>query len=194
VLSILLSFGRGLAFFAPGLLLWLGSRTRRLAPGRRNTILQLLFLTGLVLVYAKWWAWYGGGSWGPRFFVFAAVPASLLLATRLRAPADTALGCLITLSVLALSSWVSLCGLLESATRANFCLQQNYQVEYVCWYTPDYSALWWPILRHPPWTATNIALGAFCLLVFIYFATPLLRRLARIVGPARAELAHGWRL
>ena len=193
VLSILLSFGRGLAFFAPGLLFWLGPRTRRVAPGHRNTTLQLLFLTGLVLAYAKWWAWYGGGSWGPRFFVFAAVPASLLLATRLRTTTDTALGCLITLSVLALSSWVSLCGLLESATRANFCLQQNYQVEYVCWYTPEYSGLWWPVLRRPPWTATSVTLAAFCLLVFVYFAAPLLRRLLRTVGPARAQLAHGWR-
>ena len=72
VLSILFSFGRGLVFFTPGLLLWLGAGTRRLVrPYRRTMVLMLLVVAGLVLVYAKWWAWYGGVSWGPRFFVFA---------------------------------------------------------------------------------------------------------------------------
>ena len=88
VASILFSFGRGLVFFAPGLLLWFGARTRQLAPGRRVVILLLLFVAGLVLVYAKWWAWYGGLTWGPRYFIVAAVPASLFLAIRLRRSAD----------------------------------------------------------------------------------------------------------
>jgi hypothetical protein len=51
---------------------------------------MLLVVTGLVLVYAKWWAWYGGSSWGPCFFVFATVPASLLLAVRLHHVRDAA--------------------------------------------------------------------------------------------------------
>jgi hypothetical protein len=62
VVSILFSFGRGLLFFTPGVFLWLDGRTRRLAPNRDFVVLLLLFVTGLVVIYAKWWAWYGGGS------------------------------------------------------------------------------------------------------------------------------------
>jgi len=77
----------------------------------------LLVVAGLVLVYAKLWAWYGGGSWGPRFVVFAAVPSSLLVAAWLRRDDYTALGYLITRAVLFLSSWVALCGLVEDPNR-----------------------------------------------------------------------------
>ena len=40
----------------------------------------LAVVVGLVLVYARWWAWYGGAVWGPRFFLFASLPAALVLA------------------------------------------------------------------------------------------------------------------
>src|SRR5205085_1593251 len=91
VVSILFSFGRGLMFFTPGLLLWLDARTRdALVRHRRTVVPMLLAVAGLVLVYAKWWAWYGGISWGPRFFVFAAIPASLFVAARARPPGGEA--------------------------------------------------------------------------------------------------------
>ena len=44
--------------------------------------LLVVFTAGLVVVYARWWAWYGGVNWGPRFFVVAILPASVILATR----------------------------------------------------------------------------------------------------------------
>ena len=81
VLSILFSFGKGLAFFAPGLWL-LFKRTAAPMPDvlRKFQRHAVWFLAGLVIVYAKWWAWPGGWFWGPRFFVFAAIPASIALA------------------------------------------------------------------------------------------------------------------
>jgi hypothetical protein len=193
IASILFSFGRGLVFFAPGLLLWLGQRTRRLVPSRPAVTLQLFFLAGLVLVYAKWWAWYGGLAWGPRFFVFAAVPASLFLAARLHAATDTTGGYAISLGVLALSAWVGLTGALENSWRMGFCAQQGFQVESLCWYTPDLSGLWWPVIHHPPLDARTVSLTAYCFVVFAYLATPLARGIVRGVAPLRAKWAHGWR-
>jgi hypothetical protein len=75
LLSILFSFGKGLVFFAPGLLLrW------KIALGEAFSIqkitlidLCLVFLLGLILTYARWYGWYGGQFWGPRFFLFASV-------------------------------------------------------------------------------------------------------------------------
>jgi hypothetical protein len=192
--SILFSFGRGLLYFTPGVFLWLGRRTRALVPGAAAATAWLLFLAGLVLVYAKWWAWYGGNSWGPRYFVFAAVPASLFLASRLSAAGDSVLGDALTLGVLALSSWVAVTGALENGWRLGFCAQGDYQTEYVCWYTPDYSGLWWPVIRHPPLNGHTATAAAFCGVVFVYLATPVAGRLGRALAPLPRRLAYGWRL
>jgi hypothetical protein len=196
VLSILFSFGRGLIFFAPGLLLWLAPRTRRLVPAKRAVALQLAFLTGLVLLYAKWWAWYGGLTWGPRFFIFAAVPASLFLAVRTQTrgpPGETTGSYIFTLALLALSSWVGLAAALGDLTRLNVCAANNYQSEMLCWYTPDYSGLWWPVTHYPA-TVRGLVLGAYFLLVFAYLATPLVRAIAHRIASQRARWAYGWGL
>jgi hypothetical protein len=84
--------------------------------------------------------------------------------------------------------------LIESGVRAGFCLQQNYQVEFVCWYTPDYSALWWPILHMPTWNATNITLATFAIVVFFNLAIPVVLKLLQELAPLPGQLAHGWRL
>ena len=193
VASILLSFGRGLLFFAPGLVLWLGSRTRRLVPGRKVVILQLVFLAGLVLVYAKWWAWYGGVVWGPRFFTIAAVPASLFLAARLHARSDTTGGHAISLGVLALSAWVGFAATLGDLGRSSFCVANNYRLEALCWYAPEYSGPWWPILHHPPLTVGLVALAGFFALTFAYLAAPPARAIAAGIPPQFARWSRGWR-
>ena len=84
LLAILFSFGKGLVFFTPGLFLPLKERLRTLGEGGsalgRLHVSWLLFTAGLVLIYASWWDWSGDWFWGPRFFLFASVPASFALA------------------------------------------------------------------------------------------------------------------
>jgi len=70
----------------------------------------LLFLTGLVLVYSPWFAWHGGLTWGPRFLLFASIPAALAIAVRLGDLTAPLWVRLLTLAALALSVWVALCG------------------------------------------------------------------------------------
>jgi hypothetical protein len=197
VVSILFSFGRGLVFFAPGLLLWLSARTRRLGPAKDGVVLQLAFLAGLVMLYAKWWAWYGGLTWGPRFFIIGAVPASLLLARRAEvrdpADADTIGGYTLTLGLLALSAWVGLVAALGDLTRMSVCAGNGYQWEMLCWYTPEYSALWWPVIHYPV-TVRGLILGLYFLIVFAYLAAPLAREILRGVLSRREHWAYGWRL
>jgi hypothetical protein len=196
VAAILFSFGRGLVFFAPGLLLWLSGRTRREAAAhRRVTVLMLLAVAGLVLVYAKWWAWYGGLSWGPRFFVFAAVPASLLLALRLRHAGESAAADAVTLGVLALSAWVGVTGAVADLSNLAFCARDDYAFESLCWYSPEYSSLWQPIRDRPPVTWTSALTAGYCLLVFVYLAWPLVRSLGRALAAAvDRSWIQGWRL
>src|SRR3954470_11105351 len=61
VLSILFSFGKGLVFFAPGLLVPIKEPETAAFPAQRDVWLySLWFVAGLILAYAKWWSWYGG--------------------------------------------------------------------------------------------------------------------------------------
>ena len=70
-----------------------------------------VFLIGLILVYSRWWAWNGAVFWGPRFFLFASIPASFALAVRLMRYQEASLGMnLLTLVVFCLSAWVSVDG------------------------------------------------------------------------------------
>lgn len=194
VLSILLSFGRGLVFFAPGVVLWLSASTRALLKQwRRVVALMLLFLLGLVLIYAKWWAWFGGLSWGPRFFVFAAVPASVLIVVRIRHAGEWLGGDALALFLLGLSGWVGVSGAVADLSTLDFCTRNDFANEPYCWYSPEYSSLWHPLVEFPALTWRTALLAAYCALVFAYLAAPLIVSLARAVRPRRAWAA-GWRL
>jgi hypothetical protein len=193
LVSILFSFGRGLLFFTPGLVLWLTDPTRRLAGALRHTVLLwLLFLAGLVLVYAKWWSWYAGVAWGPRFFAFAAIPASLAIALRIGRAGESALADASTLLVLALSGWVAVTGALSDLSELRFCSEGAYALEAMCWYVPEFSTLWQPLLHFPDVTARTGVVAAFCAAVFVRLAAPLVTSLLR-VRPSPAWAA-GWRL
>lgn len=196
VAAILFSFGRGLLFFMPGLALWLDGRTRRLvrpAPGQPAVTLMLLFTAGLVLIYAKWWAWYGGVAWGPRFFVFAAIPASVLLAARIwragRSPGADA----VTLGVLVLSAWVGCAGAIADWQTLSVCSAGDFQNEQLCWFTPDFSPLWQPVRQFPDLTPATMVVTLYCFAVFCYLAAPLVTGLLRSVR-LPPSWAKDWRV
>jgi hypothetical protein len=145
VLSILFSFGKGLVFFAPGLLLPIKNRLLSLgqeAAQRLYTVYLLweAFLVGLVIIYAKWWAWYGGWSWGPRFFVFASIPASLALAMRLHRLGGSLPANLLTAAALALSFWVGIDGATFGKQGLGTCTQNRYALEFLCHYVPEFGS------------------------------------------------------
>jgi hypothetical protein len=197
ITSILFSFGRGLIFYMPGLLLWLSAGTRRLAQGCRSTVASmLLFVAALVLVYAKWWAWYGGIAWGPRYFTFAAIPASLLIAVRLTRTQASVRFDAITIVVLAASTWVSIAGgVADLRWLDNFCTQDNYSVESLCWYSPEFSPIGHALVQFPALTTATAVVVAYCALVFAYLAARPLATLVRALGTVcRLAWATDWRL
>ncbi len=67
--GLLLSPGRGLLWYSPIVLLALGGL--RAAARTWRPLLPLLWGVPLLdrAVYAKWFMWHGGYSWGPRFVV-----------------------------------------------------------------------------------------------------------------------------
>jgi hypothetical protein len=192
LVSILFSAGRGLLFFTPGLTLWLSSATRRLAGEARRLIwLMVIVVIGLVLIYAKWWAWYAGLAWGPRFFTFAALPSSLLIAVRLRAARRSARADALTLLVLAVSAWVAFAGVIANPHALAVCGRVSR-----CWYIPEFSSLWYPLRVVPPISTPTAIAAAYVAIVFAYLAEPLVSSIA--AGGARAwrsaQLGAGWKL
>ena len=191
LLAILLSFGKGLIFFTPGLFLPVRRRISELfgscSPIWTMYSLWLWFVVGLVLVYAKWWAWYGGWFWGPRFFLFACVPASFALALWSQRPSPRLAVNLLALLALALSVWVGINGVVFNQADLGACTAHHYQLEAYCHFTPDYSPLWRPLVNlyrfgpGPRFAQVEalrpgaVAFGVYALLVGVYLSLPLAR-------------------
>jgi hypothetical protein len=176
VLSLLFSFGKGLLFFAPGLLLVFRRGLEALRPVSHVLVLWTLYLAGIVLVYGSWWAWYGGLAWGPRFLTFASLPAALLLAAQVRRPPLTLPALTAVLVVLVLSVWVGI----DGQTFGNFaqitCTANHYYLESFCWYVPEFSVLWTPFVFGAHLSLADYMLIAYAVGVTAYVAYPLLRQ------------------
>ena len=189
LLSILLSFGKGLAFFIPGLWLML-KRTASPPPDALRTFQRhaAWFTIGLVLVYAKWWAWAGGWFWGPRFFLFASIPASIALSLHLSDRRASIGAKILTLAVLVWSTWVGIDGAVYGQLDMAICNAQP-DFESLCLYTPEYSALFRPFVVSKTLTMNQKLVFGHAVLAGVVLAAPLLGDLWR-AGRQRATV---WR-
>ena len=194
VLSLLFSFGKGLVFFAPGLLLsFTGAMSSLPEKLARCYRLWLWFLAGMLVVYAKWWAWYGGWTWGPRFLLFAAIPAAFALAVSLERTERSVSKNLLLLGILTLSFWVGMSGAVFGLGGLEDCRAADY--EFLCWYVPEFSALWRPFVVGLPLEGKGVVSLAYGLVVFVYLAVPVVGMLGRAasegLGVAGAYLRSG---
>ncbi|HEY3993312.1 MAG TPA: hypothetical protein VGM01_10580 [Ktedonobacteraceae bacterium] len=183
LLSLLFSFGKGLLFFAPGLLLpvrkaLLRGQQREQVPLYEVYTLWIAFVIGLLLVYARWWAWYGGMFWGPRFLLFASIPASFALAVRLRYYKETSLGVnLLTFAIFILSVWVCINGAIyqwvTSLQLPTVCTQNHDNLEMICYYIPEFSGLWLPFVHHYALNIQQELFIGYVVLASVYLIIPL---------------------
>jgi hypothetical protein len=198
VLSVLFSFGKGLVFFIPGLFLLISERVRAaLKMSVAMARSAFVFCAALVLVYAGWWAWYGGVCWGPRFFLILCVPASMAVAACL----DGAWGArwsMLVASVLTLSTWVGVNGVVFGQEDMGMCWANNYELEFLCWYVPEFSALWRPFVVRGAGGVAQAMLHddrAFFvlwqLIVFVYFLARVAVSALRKQGPAPVAASSG---
>lgn len=171
LLAILFSFGKGLMYFAPGLILTLHE------PPEKADLLQkqimtswVIFLAGLILVYSKWWCWYGGISWGPRFFLFASIPAAWALAAHTCSPSQNIWINGLVLGILTLSIWVGINGVSLNLMKLGICAANNYSSEFMCWYVPEFSMLWNVFIVSNPLHWQNTAVVVYGLAVYLYLA------------------------
>lgn len=150
VLAILFSFGKGLVFYAPGVFLPWRTEEPSLEPVRKVQRLFIVFLVGMVLVYSKWWAWNGDWFWGPRFFLFASIPACVVLCVRLAYPSASLADRVLTLGALLLSCWVAVNGIAFHTSNMELCFGESGKYGAYCHFTLEYSALWRPLVVAPP--------------------------------------------
>ena len=142
-------------------------------------LLWALFLAGLVMIYAKWWGWYGGFAWGPRFFVFASIPASMAIAVALRHGRSPWLR-LGALAALVLAAWVGLDGVVFGREALSLGQERcNIALEHLCWYVPEFSVLWHPFVASPPVDARGIVYICYVGVVLLRLAAPTVRPLMR---------------
>jgi hypothetical protein len=179
LLSITLSFGKGILFFAPGLLLRVGADDRDV-PSQLRALwgYSIWFLAGVIIVYARWWAWYGGWFWGPRFFLMASIPASLAIAIKLRQlPALSTPGLGALFAVLTLSVWVGINGAVFNQGNLDICQQDRYALESLCWYSPEFSVLWHPFVEPVRLSFDQALFIAYCGIVYVWLSAPLVKTL-----------------
>jgi hypothetical protein len=177
LLSVLLSFGKGLVFYAPGLLRRVGRHDPHVSDSAfRCYKLWMVFLAALILIYSKWWAWYGGWYWGPRFFLFAAFPACLALAVGLAGRRQSTLRALLLMfAALSLSAWVAIDGVVFQMSGLGVCRDVNFEA--LCWYVPEFSPLWRPFVEFTRPPLDRAAVGAYFCVVYAWLAIPLVREI-----------------
>jgi hypothetical protein len=200
LLSVLFSFGKGLVFYAPGLLLPVREQLRAINARLLDSYdLWIAFLIGIILVYAKWWAWFGGWTWGPRFFLIGAIPASWALAIALKRARllSVPLGFGVLL-ILTLSTWVAIVAGVFELAQLDICVNDTYAS--LCWYVPEFSPLWRPFVKFTPPSIADEIVAAYFIVVYLWMAAPLVRDLSprclAIAGDGWRALTRGerWRI
>ena len=196
VLSLLFSFGKGIIWFAPGLLLPI---KRRLTVSGVNAgaqmyqvyLLWLAFLAGLILVYGHWYDWSGDWFWGPRFLLFASLPASFALAVWLSTRDASWVARAITLVALAWCVWVGINGAVyDQAPLLPYCFVASSPDGAACQYLPQTSVLWSPLVTGMRMSVKSWLWVLYSLVVFGYLAWPLAASLWREAW----QSVRGWRL
>jgi hypothetical protein len=69
VYGLTLSPGRGVFVYVPLLIAAVPVMRSLVGPARVVGFVAIALLVARVLLYARWWSWYGGNTWGPRFLV-----------------------------------------------------------------------------------------------------------------------------
>ena len=139
LVGILFSLGRGLLWYQPGFF--------RRAPHPDDAVAQwrwclTVIVVAMIPMYAKWWAWYGGVSFGPRFFLLGVVPAAAALCTQLQA-GQALRTWLVTVMLTLWTAWVGIVGAVFYITPRtdHFCRLEDFRYVPLCWYSGEYSSL-----------------------------------------------------
>ena len=157
LLSLTLSFGKGIFFFAPGVL-FLGFRGKKYTDRDCVLYVWVAYTVGLLCLYANWWCWHGDRFWGPRYLLFAAILACFLLAEQLETQVLKGWRPLLVVLAVGLSVWVGASGVVFGQAQLDSLCGQH---QFICWYIPEYSPLLRPFVEHSPLSWNDLATLVF---------------------------------
>lgn len=192
LVGVLFSFGRGLLWFQPAF--FARSVDDRDDVVRRWRRTMTLFVVVMIPVYSKWWAWYGGFSFGPRFFLLAVVPAAVVVTERLQLARSVG-SWLVGVALAAWSAWVAIAAAvfyLMPATNL-MCRKDDFANLSVCWYFSEYSPLLNPLWEHwhlVPAEVVMMMLAPAAVGWLVWWLTP--RDHWRVVRRAASATALHW--
>jgi len=141
--GLTVSPGRGVFLYAPLAIVALLA-LRRLSPA----LLVLCFgiPTILILVVARWYVWFGGSCWGPRYLipVLPLLIAPAVLGTRRLAVVATVVGGVVNSSgvLVAPGAWISYAELLKPPASAGWPVAGGDRVSTIPSLTPLYGHAW----------------------------------------------------
>jgi hypothetical protein len=200
VLSVLFSFGKGLLLYCPGILLVSLAWKYITNPAEKQMIISwYLIVAGLIAAYSSWWAWYGGDYWGPRFFLFTSIPATWILAKLIHFQPRTLPKTILLSFFVVWSLWVGLNGVVFQQKTLDVCFRNDYAMEYLCWYIPEFSPLFKPFITHATFHLNDRLLLLLNAGIWLFVALPLgyslLRPLRSFAGNALASFRKiQWRV
>ncbi|MDP3898311.1 MAG: hypothetical protein Q8Q62_16710 [Mesorhizobium sp.] len=164
LISNIFSFGKSIFLFNPFLILLF-------VRDYKYKSYALTFLISALLLYSTWWSWYGGFSFGTRFYIFAIIPSVIVFVDGLLKPARDARFRHLEPVVLLWAIWLATCGKYFAQDGiAPICVANDYALEAFCWYVPEFSPLIHPVVSH----GFLGALSHVYWLDYIYFAAALL--------------------
>jgi len=191
VLSVFLSFGKGLFFFMPGLIGLFHRKTWGLDDKPREFVVAgTAYLAGLVLVFSRWLDWSGDWFWGPRFYLFASILGVMILLVLIQEENLSYPWKVFRFFATALSIWVGCQGVLYGQDFLEDCFGKLPDAGFMCNYVPEFSALWrvfviWPVPR-----GRKVAYLIYFLLVAATILWPLGRGW---ISKIRSEMRTLWR-
>lgn len=141
ILGSLFSFGKSVFQFNPFLVFLFVEKYKY------KKYLIVSFIT-VLLLYSKCWTWYGGFSFGTRFYTFLIIPSVALFVHHIRRDAGRSKPMLLFIFMF-LAMWLALAGKhfgLDGV--AGVCTMNEYAFEGFCWFAPEFSPLIHPFISH----------------------------------------------
>lgn len=171
ILANIFSFGKSIFLFNPFLIFLI-------ICNYKYKIYTIVAMCVTVVVYSKWWAWYGGFSFGTRFYTHLIIPSIFVYIGYLRN--GVAFNRIYGGLAMTAAIWVALCGkYFGLAGVASECAKDNYYLEALCWYVPEFSALIYPFVLYGPVKIyeylTLWDMIYFLILFFVFFCVVLSR-------------------
>jgi len=141
LLGSTLSFGKSIFLFNPFLIYLFIEKYKF----KKYLIVSLL---ALLVVYSQWWSWYGGLTFGTRFYMVFIIPCAFIVARRIYVQ-ENLKSKLLDFLVISFSFWVAICGKYFGISDvASTCVSDNYKFEPFCWYVPEFSPLINPFVTY----------------------------------------------